>query len=228
MGGDVTGVVLAQLLDPLGLASAWRPVATRSAGSNFDVRRECWTTPSGDVNVSQLAWIPLRLNGHDGAVVGQCLHLHRDLSGRLWGVFDTASPIPDGELYVSVETRADGPADGPQTNVEVVGGALVTRTAQTNLAKARYLDGELANAEAREAWRLSDIERHVIDTAVATVRNRRRSRDPIEVHDDAPPEVVLTRRSHESLHPLEVTQLLEWAHDEQDELRRPAGPLRLR
>jgi hypothetical protein len=180
------------------------------------------------VRVTQSSWIPLRAAGHDGPVIGQALHLHRDLSGRLWGVFDAHAPVPDNELFVSVETSADGPADGPQTDIEVTGAALVTRTAQTCLQKARYLDGKLANAEGREAWRLGEIERHVIDTAVATVRNRRTSRDPIEVHDDAAPEVVLSRRSLESLHPLETTQLLEWQHDAQQELRRPAGPLRLR
>jgi hypothetical protein len=157
------------------------------------------------------------------------LHLHRDLSGRLWGVFDAHAPLPDNELFISVKTRADGPADGAQTDIEVTGAALVTRTAETCLQKARYLDVELPDAEVRAAWRLSDIERHVIDTAAATVRNRRASGDPIEVHDDAPSEVVLSRRSRETLHPVETTQLLEWQHDtQQDELPRPAGPLRLR
>jgi hypothetical protein len=151
------------------------------------------------------------------------------VSGRLWGVFDSAVALPDNTLYISVETSADGPANGPQIHVELTGSALVTRTAQTCIAPARYLDGELRSAEAREGWRLSDIERHVIDTAVATIRNRRVSGDPIEVHDDAPPEVVLARRSLESLHPVETTQLLEWQDDaRQDELRRPAGQLRLR
>ena len=105
-------------------------------------------------------------------MIGQALHLHRDLSGRLWGVFDAHAPVADNELFVSVETRADGPADGPQTDIEITGAALVTRTAQTCLQKARYLDGELAKAEAREAWRLSDIERHVIDTAAAAVPSK--------------------------------------------------------
>jgi hypothetical protein len=229
MGGDVTGVVLAQLLDPLGLAAAWEPVATRSAGSTFDVRRTHWATRAGDVNTTQPSWIALRADGHSGPVVGQCLHLHRDVSGRLWGVFDSAVALPDNSLYISVETSADGPANGPQINVELTGSALVTRTAQTCIAPARYLHGDLRSAEARKGWRLSELERHVIDTAVATVRNRRTSRDRIEVHDDAPAEVVLSRRSRESLHPLETTQLLEWQDDaQQEELRRPAGKLRLR
>jgi hypothetical protein len=225
----MTGVVLAQLLDPLGLALAWRPVAKRSAGSNFDVTREGWATPAGDVRITQPSWIPLRADGHSGPVVGQCLHLHRDVSGRLWGVFDSVVALPDNALYISVETSADGSANGPQTDIEITGAALVTRTAQTCLTLARYLEGELRSAEAREARRLSELERHVIDTAVGTVRNRRTSRDPIVVVDDAPAETVLARRSHESLHPLETTQLLEWQHDQrQGELRRPAGPLRLR
>jgi hypothetical protein len=146
---------------------------------------------------------PLRVE-HHGAALGKAVHLHRTHGGSLWG--ETESE--EGEAGVHVDTI-------------VTGAALVERSAQTGIEPARFLPGRLDYPEVRRGWKLSDLERHIVETAAATVRKcGSYSRDPLELFDDAPPEVVLRRRSLDTLHSLEQIQLME------DEQMRPRQQLR--
>jgi hypothetical protein len=173
--GVVTLVVVGQLLDREGLAR------------RIDVlgRTRAWATRPGELRRTQPLEVPVNVD-HVGAAVGRVLDLERNASG-LWAVAEVTRNLPmlfgRAPLYFSAETTAV--RDGvDHTDVEVVGVALVERSAQTGLSPVEVYVGDLRS---RHGWAVSPLLRRRLDRAYERrIAVECRSAGGLVLHDEGP------------------------------------------
>jgi hypothetical protein len=128
--------VVGAIADTLGAAVQWVTVESRSAGRNFDVRREYSSTPSTEYRAVQPAELAVDVN-HDGTPIGTVRYLERTAS-KLYAVCEIdASRLGEGPWAYSPWIRHAG-----GKNIELLGLSVTRRPAQIGI-------GHLARSPAR-------------------------------------------------------------------------------
>jgi hypothetical protein len=169
----MTFVLVGQLLDREGLARKV-DVFGRSRG---------WATRPQELRRTHPASIPVNVD-HVGPSVGAVLDLERSESG-VWAVAEVTRNLPmlvgRAPVFFSAETTAM--RDGcDHTDVEVVGVALVARSAQTCLSPVQVFHGDVRS---RHGWTVSPLLRRRLDRAGEYRRALEcRSASALVVHDE--------------------------------------------
>jgi hypothetical protein len=158
-----------QIVDRLGL------VQLRSGGAQLRPDRFKRTHPASTLNLMH----------EPRQYAGRLAAIERDESG-VWGTW-TSDMLElltlDGDVYVSGELAWAG--RGVDTDqIELVGAALVDKTASTCTQPAMILCGDLTRDRDRRRWSVNRHVRDRLDRAAEQLERRRSSSDPIALHDE--------------------------------------------
>jgi hypothetical protein len=187
----LTQTVYGLVCDHDGIAAG--EVLESGGAQGLRVRHAIWATPAGEVRREQPEEIPIDLD-HDGRPRGQVVHLERTEAG-LWAIGEVSGVGPSVSVCVSPGEVVEVPHDlfwsarrwgGPDTDGLIIDSlALTAFPASAGARPVTFFDGPLNE---RKSWPLNSFEKALLENAYESSL-RRRSRDPITIHDPRPVEL---------------------------------------